>query len=205
MEQTQHPHEELAHIRKIMADSRGQIADDGKPSIIWGMIVCLGLLYTYYEAVNADAPKISGWVWLGLSVCGWIYMFAWVRRKRRRQKVQTFAGRVTGAIWGSVGISITLFVFATQASYLVDRPIELHPIFITYVISFFLGIGFYVSGILYEIPWLRWVGVAWWATALVYIFFPGLHSLLIFAGAEFVLQVVPGIMLQRKYRSAQLS
>lgn len=204
MEQALRPHDDLAYIRKLMADSRGQVADDGKPSIIWGIIVCLGLLYTYYEAVN-DGPNLTGWIWMGLSVCGWIYMFWWVRRKKTKQPMRTFAGRITGAIWGSVGISITLFVFATMASYWFERPVELHPIFIGYVISILLGIGYFVSGILYEIPWLRLVGIGWWATSLIYIFWPGVHSLLILAAAELVLQVIPGILLLRKYRSAQLS
>lgn len=203
MEQALRPQDDLAYIRKLMADSRGQVADDGKPSILWGIIVFLGLLYTYYEAVN-DGPNLTGWIWMGLSVCGWIYMFGWVRRKVKQETVRTFASRVTGAIWGSVGISISLFVFTTMASYWLERPVELHPIFIAYVISILLGIGYFVSGILYEIPWLRWVGIGWWATSLIYIFWPGVHTLLIFAGAELVLQVLPGILLLRKYRSAQI-
>lgn len=203
MENIVQPQEELLYIRKIMAESRGQVADDGKPSIIWGLIVCIGLLFTYYEAVNGG--DIAGWIWLGLSVCGWIYMFGWVRRKRQRQRVRTFADRITGAIWGSVGISITLFVFETQISYLIDRPVELHPIFIAYGVSFFLAIGYYISGILYEIPWLKWFGIGWWAVAIVFIFWPGLHTLLIYAGAELFLQVLPGILLLRKYQSTQRS
>ena len=203
MEQALRPQEELAYIRKLMAESRGQVADDGKPSILWGIIVFFGLLYTYYEAYNPN--NLSGWVWIGLSVCGWIYMFGWVRQKAKKQPSRTFAGRITGAVWGSVGISITLFVFTTMASNWLEPAVEFHPLFIMYVISILLGIGYFVSGILYEIPWLRWVGIAWWATSLIYIFWPGVHSLLIFAGAELVLQVLPGILLLKKYRSAQLS
>lgn len=204
MEQALRPQEELTMIRKLMADSRGEIADDGKPSILWGMIVFLGLVYTYYEAYNPELG-ISGWVWMGLCVCGWIYMFGWVSQKQKRQPARTFAGRVRGAIWGAVGVSITLFIFSVMASDFFDPVVEFHPLFITYVISILLGIGYYVSGILYEIPWLRWVGIAWWATSPVYIFWPGVHSLLIFAGAELVLQVLPGILLLKKYRSAQIS
>jgi hypothetical protein len=199
MEQTQHPQEELAYIRKIMAESRGQVADDGRPSIVWGIVVALGMLFTYYEA-KTQTTDINGWVWIGLSVLGCLYMFFWVQRKRRTQRAQTFGDRVSGAIWGAVGISLALVIIGTQVGYAFERDIELHPIFVLTITAVILGIGYFVSSILYEIPLLKWVAFGWWASALVYLFWPGIHSLLIYAGAMVVLQIIPGIIVLRRYK-----
>lgn len=201
MEQTIKPQEELAFIRKIMADSRGQVADDGKPSIVWGVIVVLGMLFNYYEAMT-DSYLYSGWVWIGLSVLGWFYIYWYVRMQNRTERVKTFAGRVAGAIWGAVGISIALYIAATIVGYSFERNIVLHPIFICSVTSILVGIGYFASGILYEIPWLRWVAIGWWATSVIYIFWPSVHALLVYALVVLALQIVPGIILLRKYRTA---
>lgn len=194
--------DELAYIRKVMADSRAAVADDGKPSILWGILVALGMLYNYYEVVT-DTTSISGWVWLSLSTLGWIYMIWYVKVKKKSNKVQTYAGRITGAVWGAVGITIALFVTTTIISQSMDTPFVLHPVYICAVTAMLLGIGYFVSGILYEIPWLKYVGIGWWAGSVYFMFFPGREMLLVYALMMIALQVVPGIMLLRKYKQAQ--
>ena len=52
---SQDPSQELAFIRKIMAESRRALAEDGKPYIAWGIIVALGMTDTYLSALmNRD-------------------------------------------------------------------------------------------------------------------------------------------------------
>jgi hypothetical protein len=84
-----------------------------------------------------------------------------------------------------------------------DTPFVLHPVYICAVTAMLLGIGYFVSGILYEIPWLKYVGIGWWAGSVYFMFFPGREMLLIYALMMISLQVVPGIMLLRKYKQAQ--
>ena len=198
------PQEELAFIRRIMADSRGQVADDGKPSIVWGIIVVLGMLFNYYEGYMhalTGQRQYAGWVWLGLCLLGLVYIYWHVRTQNRRQRSKTFAGRVAGAIWGAVGVSMSIFIAATIIGYSLDRTIALHPIFICTVTSLILGIGYFVSGILYEISWLRWVAIGWWASSVIYVFWPRADALLVYAAAMIVLQIIPGVILLRKYRT----
>lgn len=194
--------DELAYIRKIMTDSRAAIADDGKPSIVWGIIVSLGMLFNYYEVVT-NSSDLSGWVWLGLCICGWAYIIYYVKVQVKRERVQSFAGRISGALWFAVGITIALFVASTIISQSIDSTFRLHPVYICAVTAMLLAIGYFLTGMLYEISWLRFVGIGWWVSSLYFMFFPGREALLIYALLMIALQVVPGIMLLRKYKQAQ--
>lgn len=194
--------DELAYIRKIMTDSRGAIADDGKPSIVWGLIVSLGMLYNYYEVVTS-ASDYSGWVWLGLCILGWAYIIYYVKISIHRERVRSFAGRISGALWFAVGITIALFVASTIISQSIGSQFELHPVYICAVTAMLLAIGYFLTGMLYEISWLRLVGVGWWLSSLYFMFFPGRETLLIYAIAMIVLQVLPGVLLLRMYKKAQ--
>lgn len=194
--------DELAYIRNVMANSRAQIADDGKPSIVWGIIVALGMLYNYYEVV-AESGNYSGWVWLTLCVFGWIYIAWYVKVNVKKERVRTFAGKITGALWFAVGFSIALFVVSTIISQSIDSTFRLHPVYICSVTAMLLAIGYFLSGMLYEIKWLRMVGILWWVASLYFMFFPGREMLLVYAFTMIALQVVPGIMLLRKYKQAQ--
>ncbi len=185
-----------------MTDSRAAIADDGKPSIVWGVIVSLGMLFNYYEVVT-DNSNISGWVWLSLCILGWAYIIYYVKVNVKRERVQSFAGRISGALWFAVGITIALFVASTIISQSMGSQFELHPVYICAVTAMLLAIGYFLTGILYEISWLRLVGVGWWISSLFFMFFPGRETLLIYALVMIALQVVPGIMLLRIYKNTQ--
>src|SRR5947208_1137413 len=44
--------EELAFIRKIIAESRATFVEDGKPYIIWGILVALAMGMTYFSVLT---------------------------------------------------------------------------------------------------------------------------------------------------------
>ena len=75
--------EELAFIRKVMEDSRSSFADNGKPKLVWGAIVALGMLYTYIQAL-AQSDLYVMWVWIGISIFGWGYIF-WEDNQRDKK------------------------------------------------------------------------------------------------------------------------
>ncbi len=75
--------EELAFIRKVMADSRTIIVDDGKPGIVWGIIVTFGMLATYTDAVT-DFHFNAAWLWIGRSVLGWLYIYYYKAKKIKK-------------------------------------------------------------------------------------------------------------------------
>ncbi len=196
----QSPDAELQYIRKIIADSRTAFVEDGKPYIIWGLIVAVGMGITYVSAYT-QRDLYTGFVWMGLVLFGWATIIWYIIKKRRAPKRATsFMDRIQGAIWGAcggaLGLGVLLIVSYPHAA---DLP-SIHPIYACFVSSLILGIAYFLSGIANDLNWLRNIGFAWWAGAVVMYVWPTIHVLGIYAAMLLLFQVVPGIILLRRYR-----
>src|ERR1051326_788767 len=110
--------QELQYIRNIIAESRKSLAEDGKPYIMWGIIVALGMIDSYLSALM-QVDLASGWVWIGLVLLGYVYIFYYVRKKKKETpRVKSFIDRLQGAIWAAVGsmIGLTVLLITLKAS-----------------------------------------------------------------------------------------
>jgi len=196
------PDQELQYIRKIIADSRTSFVEDGKPYIFWGLIVAIGMGITYLS-VWLQRDLYTGYLWIGLVLFGWGYMFYYVRsQKQREQRARSFVDRIQGSIWGACGTALGLAVILIAAGGSLhgeDAP-SIHPVYACFVSSLILGIAYYLSGIANDLKWLSYVGFAWWAGAVAMFVWPSLHVLGLYAGMLILFQVVPGIVLLRRYK-----
>jgi hypothetical protein len=102
---------EINMIKKIMDDSRKIVIDDGIGYIVWGVLVMIGHLATYY-AIMEKMYNYIGWIWIILIGAGWVYSIVVNIRKEARRKVKTMAGKILGGVWISAGISMTVIGFA---------------------------------------------------------------------------------------------
>src|SRR5580692_12679480 len=98
LQQNLRPEDELQYIRKIIADSRAAFVEDGKPYIMWGLIVAIGMSFTYFSALTGRDIGV-GWAWLVLILFGWGSIIYYMFQKRKQAKrVQSFVDRIQGAI-----------------------------------------------------------------------------------------------------------
>lgn len=200
------PDQELQYIRGIMAESRKALAEDGKPYIMWGLIVALGMIDSYVSAL-LQTDLASGWVWMGLVLIGYVYIFYYMRKKKREApRVKSFIDRLQGAIWTSVGstIGLTVLLITIKAS-MNSGDLQISPFYICFFTALLTGIGYFLSGFALDIKWLRNIGYAWWALSIVMFWWSSIHVLGLYALAMICFQVVPGIILNRKYRELQHS
>lgn len=198
-------HEELAYIRKIIDDSRIAFVEDGKPYIVWGVIVALGMTFTYICALM-DRDLGTGYVWIGLTILGWVYIFMYARKKEKTTRAKSIIDRVQGAVWGAVGSMIgfvIVLIFIGQALNIPDMP-GIHPLYICFITAVLVGIGYFVSGVANDLKWLRNIALAWWIAAIPMYLWPSVHVLGLYAFMIVAFQVVPGIVLYRKYRKLQV-
>ncbi len=199
------PDQELAYIRKIMADSRRAFAEDGKPYILWGALVAIGMTITYISAL-ADHDFYTGYIWIGLVLIGYVNIFYYIRKKKKAEtRVKSIIDRIQGAIWGACGGTIGLVIVVFMANSTVDRNwlSLLAPLLVCFIVSAILGIAYFLSGIVNDLKWLRNIGFAWWAASIVMFFWQSIHVLGLYALMMVLFQVVPGIVLNRKYRAEQ--
>jgi hypothetical protein len=201
MENTYSAQEELVYIRKIITESRQAFVEDGKPYILWGVIVAVCMTLTYISVLTQTELYV-GYAWLGLSLLGVGYILYYSRQKEKSQRARSIVDRFQGAIWGAcgsaIGLSVILVTVGANRS-VTDVP-PIHQYYICFISSMILGIAYFLSGIANDLKWLSKIGYAWWLGAIYMVIFPSVHVLGLYAAMIIVLQVVPGIILYNRYK-----
>lgn len=193
------PETELMIIRKIMEDSRNIIIDNGIHYIFWGVLVTSALILNYIIIIFRFYPEYIGLMWFILMVSGAIADGLIERRNEKKRKVNTFAGKLLGTLWSASGLCMFIFGFigVITGSY--------SPFIISPIISVVLGAAYFISGAIQQVKWIQALLAGWWGGALYMFMFPGRETLLIFAVMVITFQVVPGIVLYRKWKKAGVS
>ncbi len=184
---------EINMIKKIMEDSRKIVVDDGIGYIVWGMLILIGMISSYFVVLTKQY-SYTIWIWVILIGGGWAYSIISHLLRNSKKKASTLAGKILGGLWISTGISMTLIGFIGPLSH------SINGYTITPLISIMLGIAYFVSGIIYGLGWVRNLAVGWWVGAIVIFYWPGLHTFLIFAAMMALLQIIPGIILYLKFK-----
>lgn len=185
--------DELLFIKKVIEDSRKIVVDNGMGFIVWGILITAGMLFGYIKfLLNLQFDYI--WAWVVIIAAGWAFSF-FKYYKRPTCKVETFAGRITGTLWFSFGISMSIAGFLGYWSGAIRGE------YISSIIAVMLGAAYYISSALYEWKWFKVVGILWWSGGILMFYIAGIEQLLIMAILMIFGQVVPGIVIYRKFKS----
>lgn len=185
---------ELALIKQMMEDSRRVVADNGWHYIFWGVVVTSALIANYIMVIMRVTANYQGLMWLITMISAALIGGIVERRQNRKSRVKTFAGKLLGSLWTASGISMFMlgFIGPITGAY--------NSVFICSLISIVLGVAYYTSGAIQQIKWLQRLSLGWWAGAVYTFAYPSVHTLLIFAVMMIAFQVIPGIILYKKWK-----
>ena len=190
---------ELSLIKKMMEDSRRLNIDNGIHYIFWGILVTIALLINYAMVLLKVPGNYIGLAWFILMLSGALIDGIIGRRQSKLSKVTTFTSRIMGSLWFASGIAMFMYGFLGVISK------AYNPLFICPIISTSLGISYFTSGAIQQIKWLQNISFGWWAGAAFMFIFPSVHTLLIFAVMMICLQVIPGLILNKKSKQDLIS
>ncbi len=190
---------ELSVIKKIMEDSRNIVADNGWHYIFWGVMVTCGLIANYIMALSKVNINYQGMMWFILMISAWIVEGIIERRKAKKRKVRTFAGKMLSSLWFAAGISMFMFGFVGTITH------AYNAVYICPIISTLLGATYIISGAIQQVKWMQLLSIGWWSGAIYNFLFPSIHTLIIFAGMMIFLQTLPGIILYMKWKKNPVS
>ena len=190
---------ELSLIKKMMEDSRRLNIDNGIHYIFWGILVTIALLINYAMVLLKVPGNYIGLAWFILMLSGALIDGIIGRRQSKSSKVTTFTSRIMGSLWFASGIAMFMYGFLGVISK------AYNPLLICPIISTSLGISYFTSGAIQQIKWLQNISFGWWAGAAFMFIFPSVHTLLIFAVMMICLQVIPGLILNKKSKQDLLS
>ena len=190
---------ELSLIKKMMEDSRRLNIDNGIHYIFWGILVTIALLINYTMLLLKVPGNYIGLAWFILMLSGALIDGIIGRRQSKSSKVTTFTSRIMGSLWFASGIAMFMYGFLGTITK------AYNPVFICPIISTSLGISYFTSGSIQQIKWLQNISFGWWAGAAIMFIFPSVHTLLIFAIMMISLQVIPGLILNKKSKQDLIS
>lgn len=190
---------ELSLIKKMMEDSRRLNIDNGIHYIFWGILVTIALLINYTMLLLKVPGNYIGLAWFILMLSGALIDGIIGRRQSKSSKVTTFTSRIMGSLWFASGITMFMYGFLGTITK------AYNPVFICPIISTSLGISYFTSGSIQQIKWLQNISFGWWTGAAIMFIFPSVHTLLIFAVMMICLQVIPGLILNKKSKQDLIS
>lgn len=185
--------EDLAYIRQVIADSRRAVALDATPFLVWGALVVVGIL-AELAVVRSSIGVGPVWIWALLVAAGLaVSALSW-RRRRHRSGSLTLADRALGALW--MGCWTAMVVIGFGGFFLAD----LSGAALIAPLAAVMGTGFFVTGVLADHLLVRWLGIAWWLVAVTLFPLSGTAALIGFGVAMVLFQVLPGLLLQHRWR-----
>lgn len=184
--------DDLAFIKKIVEESRKNVGLSGDHLIVWGLLVSIGLMVTW--ANHYFQWHASEWLhWILVIGGGWLFEIIYGRTVDRKKPVLTYAEKIDGFLWLSIGITMTLLGFIGIGTH------GIHPHVISPIFSTILAIGYFSSGVIYDVKWIRNLAFGWWGGAIIMFIFPGLYHLLFMAAMMVVLQTIPGFIIKKTW------
>ncbi|MBC8400803.1 MAG: hypothetical protein H8E14_04885 [Candidatus Marinimicrobia bacterium] len=108
--------EDLAIIKQIMQESRQRVTNIGINLVVWGGIVIICLLFTYYSMTHET--KISeALIWgIGFSLA-WAFELRLYIKNKKKNHDSTFSGNILSRLWLIILISNPLCILEKDCSF----------------------------------------------------------------------------------------
>jgi hypothetical protein len=186
--------DDIAFIRQAIEQGRGYAGRHSLDLLIWGVALAIGYVGTYatvsgWWRINPD------WLWAACIGLAWLYS---LRRLLARlfgsepQATRPPMAEALQMLWFGCGIFLTTFSIAVIVAG------DIRQGWFSAVGAGTMGIVFFVSSYLCNLPWLRAVAIGWWVgMLLLYAFRHRIEVLPLSAALMLLLLAMPGFLLWR--------
>ncbi|MCF8259316.1 MAG: hypothetical protein K9J12_00945 [Melioribacteraceae bacterium] len=189
--------DDISYIKKMIENNRRTLVDNGLLYISTGIYVLVGSTVSYILGLNGLIDWLPQ-LWLVLMAI--LITFNIITKKKyvKSEQPKTFASELFNAIWTVCGIPIALI----SLYYFIVGGLPTTLLFI--VIGIVLGIAYYLTGIINQLTIMKVLAFGWWLgafAALNWKYIGEEYQLsLLFAVLIFFLEIIPGIIIYRKWK-----
>lgn len=192
---TNHVESEISFIKKVIEDSRRATFDNGKYYILWGIIIGIASILTYFGSVKNLPENFINWVWMNCIIIGWAFTIIWGIKDRKKIKHITFAGKMISHTWIGAGITMAVIAFVGITTKVIPYDA------ICPIIAAVLGGANYISSRIQRSGFILAVAFGWWAGATLLFFMTGINVILVFGILLSLFSVIPGIILYYRWKN----
>ena len=189
MEQPFNEHSSLQLIESMINKARNKFNESGTLYLVWGVAVFFcstaqfiaGYIYHYQHTY---------YVW-SLTWLVFIYQVIFLARKKKKEKVKTYADEILGYVWICFVACMMVLMFILQYSkaFHLIYPV----ILVIYAIPTFL------SGVILKVKPLFMGGIFCWVLAISSMLIAQQFHLLLVSVAVLLAWIIPGWYMRKKY------
>jgi len=192
--------EDIAFIRRAIEEGGAYATASSPEMLVWGIMLAIGYLGTY-GFVRGWSPVAPGALWAACMGLPWLFSLRRLARGLAGRGVTNRGPMAQAAAMLWLGCAIVLTTLATAAMV----TGEARGGWVSAVVAGVMGFGVFASAWLVRLPWLRWVGIAWWLGELALFALRHRAEALPLAAALMLLLLAgPGyVLLARRGRQAE--
>ena len=185
--------QEITIIKEMIEKTRRDTAESGMLFIIPGILcVIMVLIMANLHWINAEY-LIKPVMFTSMALIALTSAYIGYR-EGKKAKVETYVKKIFGAVWMAIGICCLILVLFFPLTGIYSWNLVGPVAFVV------LGIGFFVTGSLYELPLIQWCSLVWWGGSCVLPFSKGYTSMFIIIAIFLFGYILPGIIMNRQYR-----
>lgn len=185
------PQESLAIIQNMIATAKHQLADDGFYLLLWGWLVFASAM-VHYMGLQIEWYA-AGVVWAITMPIGGIVSVIYSRKEAKTEHVKTYLSSYLGYLWTAFGIALALTLLSMNTLGIGESY---------FFVMILYGMATFISGGLLQFKPLVIGGLCSFVCAIVSVFTPKDHILLILAASLLLSYIIPGHLLRKLYKSA---
>lgn len=185
--------ESLELIQSMINKAKNRFTENGHLYLLWGWLVLICSVTQFVLLHFVHYPRhymvwISTWALV-------IYQTIYIYRREKKAKVQTYTNDIIGYVWITFVIMMVLFAFLFGQVMGQEYYKFINPGFLA-----LYGMPTFLSGTILRFKPLRIGGICCWALSCIAPFVPYDYQLLLLALAVVIAWIVPGYILQAKYK-----
>ncbi len=185
---------EIALIRQVIDESRKFAIDNGRYLILWGVLIAAAIFIEYWMVITGNTAA-DLWLWIITIGTGWVVSMIWGFRESSKHATWPVGAKLVALVWSSCGIAMTILGFVGSGTG------AIHGWAVSPTLAVVMGMGYAISGLIYRLRWVSFVGVAWWVGSLAMFWVKGIETLLIFGVMIILFQIVPGLIFYKRSKA----
>lgn len=186
--------QEISMIKEMIDKSRKETAESGHFLIYMGIAaVFFVLAVSLLEIFHWHSLVLPTMIVLTLinAVIGGII----VNRGEKQEKVKSYPKTLVLTIWFLCSFALLLYTFVFP--FLNVYSFAALPV----MVSITAGIAAFMTGVIYELAYIRWLSSAWWISAILMALIQSQYRFLIIIAAIIIGWILPGVILNKQYKN----
>ncbi len=185
--------ESFAIIESMINKAKNQFSENGHLYLLWGWVIFItSLLQFVLLSIVHYSNHYIVWVLPWLTV---IYQVFYLAKQKRRKRVATYTDHIIGFVWLSFFVLLILFGFILGHELRSDYYKLICPTSLA-----LYGMPTFLSGIILRFRPLVIGGIGCWLLSIATLFARYDYQLLFLPVAMVIAWIIPGYLLQIKYK-----